>query len=136
MSTRSRSRPVAAADASGADFILPPELSRCLRLTQHPVIADNCNATGLRRFNAAVANPALKGLKGFQFLEEIGAVFGFDEMDKAIVVEPQRQIAKAIGLRGLQFLEYLCDQPGISVRRLGLCLIPYQGPFHRYLHRH
>ena len=63
-------------------------------LGQHPVIADNCNATGLRRFNAAFANSALKCLKGFQFCEEISAVLGFDEMDKGIVVEPQRQIAK------------------------------------------
>src|SRR3984893_15095661 len=51
-------------------------------------------------------------------------------MHKRVVVEPQRKIANAFGLRGLQFLKYLGNQLRISVGHSWLGLILDQGPCH------
>jgi hypothetical protein len=104
---------------------------------QHSIITDDPDATQLWRLKAALADPALKGLEGSKGRYGAGAVIGFglDEMDEAVVVEPQRKIANAFGPRRFQFREYIGDQFGVPVRHIGFCLIPDQGPFHHSLQR-
>jgi hypothetical protein len=108
-----------------------------LWLIQHPIIANDPETTQLWRLKAAFANPALKSLEGSKARYGAGAIIGFglDHMDEAVVVEPQRKIANAVGPRGFQFREHACDQLGIPVGHIGLCLIPDQGPFHHSLQR-
>src|SRR5258705_3246337 len=103
---------------------------------KHPVIADDRNTSGNRWLDAPLANSALERLKGGQFRKRAGAIagVGFDEMDESAIVKPQRKVANALYLRGLQFLEHACDQLRVSVGQLRLCLIPDQGPFHDSLH--
>src|ERR1700716_221915 len=119
MSASSRSRSTAVAEASGIRFIAPPEISG---LRQHPVIADDGDLTGQRRLDAAFANSALERLEGVQRGKRGAALFRLDEMNEAIVIEPQRQIADAIRRLGLQFLEHFCDQSRIQLCRIRLCL--------------
>jgi hypothetical protein len=76
-------------------------------LTQHPIIADDCNAAGERGFNAAIANPALECLESNQSRQGIrGIGFSLDEMNKGVILEPQRKITYALGFGGFQFGEH------------------------------
>jgi hypothetical protein len=59
-------------------------------LRQHPVIADNGNTTWHWRLNATFANSALERLEGIQRGKRGAAFLRLDQMDKAVVVEPQR----------------------------------------------
>ena len=52
---------------------------------KHPIIADNCDATGLRRFDATLANSALERLEGIQRGKRGAAFFRLDQMDKGVV---------------------------------------------------
>jgi hypothetical protein len=127
-----------AADTSGTNFIrLFPRSKSSLRLIQHSIIADNPDAARLWRLEATFANPVLESLEGRKARYGAGAVIGFglDEMDEAVVVEPQRKIANAFGPRRFQFREYIADQFGVLFGHVGFCLIPDQGPFHHSLQK-
>src|SRR5436305_13477191 len=117
MSASSRSRRIAAAEASDIAFILPPANPdlQPSRFAQHPVIADDGDTTGQRRLHATFANSALKRLEGIQRRKWRAAFFGLDQMDKAVVVEPQRKIADALGFFGVQFLEHFFDQSRVAI---------------------
>ena len=76
-------------------------------LTQHPIIADDRNAAGKRRFKAALANPALECLERGQSRQRIrGIGFNLDEMNKGIILEPQLEITYTLGFGGFQFREH------------------------------
>src|ERR1700731_2996983 len=113
-------------EASGTGFMLPPEMrARCSGLTQHSVIADDRNAAGQWWFDAALTNPALERLESSQCRQSARRIgFSLDEMNEAIVIEPERKVANARWPRGFQFLEYFGDQLRVSVGQLRLGLIP------------
>src|ERR1044072_3763345 len=54
-------------------------------------------------------------------------------MHETVVLEPQRKIATARGLRSLQFGEHRLHQFGIALRRLRPGLVPDHGSFHGWL---
>src|ERR1700676_73858 len=102
---------------------------------QHPIIADDRSTPGLRRLDATLTNSALERLEGGQTRQRTAGIgFALDEMHKGIVVEPQRKIAKAFRLCGLQFRKHPGNQLRVLVGQFRLCLIPDQGPFHHSLH--
>jgi hypothetical protein len=74
---------------------------------KHSVIADDCGIAGQRRLCTTFTNPPLKCLTSRQFWQRAAAVagLGFNEMNKAIVFEPQREIANAICLRSFDALK-------------------------------
>src|SRR6202165_5437107 len=86
---------------------LPPETparNSRLWLGEHPIIADDCSTTGLRRLDATLTNSALEHLESGQCRQRTAGIgFALDEMHKGIVVDAPREIAKAFRLCGLQF---------------------------------
>src|SRR5579859_955248 len=106
--------------------------NRALRLVQHAIIADDGNTLRKRRLDATLANPALKCLESSQARNSAGTVrrVGRDKMNEAVVVQPQRQIANALGPGGFQLLEYRRNQRGVLFGHIGPGFVPDQGPFH------
>src|SRR3981189_3885738 len=118
---------------------LPPETparNSRLWLGEHPIIADDFSTPGLRRLDATLTNSALERLESGQCRQRTAGIgFALDEMHKGIVVEPQRKIAKAFWLCGLQLPKHPGNQLGVFVGHTRLGLIPDQGPFHHALLR-
>src|ERR1700719_4686978 len=117
-------------------FLKSPARTSRLWLGEHPIIADDCSTTGLRRLDATLTNSALERLESGQCRQRTAGIgFALDEMHKGIVVEAQRKIAKAFRLCGLQFRKHPGNQLGVFVGHIRLGLIPDQGSFHRALLR-
>src|ERR1700682_246454 len=117
-------------------FLKTPARNCRLWLGEHPIIADDCSTTGLRRLDATLANSALERLESGQCRQRTAGIgFALDEMHKGIVVEAQRKIAKAFRLCGLQFRKPPGNQLGVFVGHTRFGLIPDQGPFHHALLR-
>ena len=78
--------------------------------------------------------PLWNALKAAMAGNALGIGFALHEMDERIVVQPQRHIADAVRLGGLQFRKHPGNQFGVFVSHFRRGLIPDQGPFHRLLH--
>src|SRR5712671_3532361 len=117
-------------------FLKTPARNSRLWLGEHPIIADDCSTTGLRRLDATLTNSALERLESGQCRQRTSGIgFALDVVHKGIVVEAERKIAKAFRLCGLQLRKHPGNQLGVFVGHIRLGLIPYQGPFHPTLLR-
>src|SRR5262245_8422015 len=70
-------------------------------LAQHPVVTNHGRVARRRRLQAALADPVLEFLERLQLRNRAGSVLrrGLDDVDKTVVLEPQRKIAHAFGPR-------------------------------------